>query len=164
MGIPLNENLYFEEDLSPGKIAKHDPATLIKGTIAEEAIPFGYGIGDGTDNENQTILINGASSKFRGVAAYNPYASGIDETEPSYAALDAMDVVDRGYVAVVTTEAVDKSDVVRVFHTGANKGKFTGTASAGNTAVIGGAEWDGSFASGVAVVKLNGGFATTADT
>jgi hypothetical protein len=164
MSIPLNNDLYFDEVLTPGKIANHDPATLLKGLIAQEAIPFGYAVTDGNDNNQQTKIISGASAKFRGVAAYNPYAAGIDEIIPSYGALDGVDVLDRGYITVVTTEAVDKSDVVRVFHTGANKGKFTGTASAGNTSVISGAEWNGSFASGVAVVKLNGGFATTADT
>lgn len=164
MTIPQYDSIYTDAPLTAGRIAKHDPATLLKGLIAEAAIPFGFGVMNGTDNDVQAKVIDGASAKFRGVAAYNPYAAGIDEEEASYGLGDPCDILDRGYIAVPTVEAVDKSDAVRVFHTGANKGKFTGTASAGNTAVIGGAEWDGSFASGIAVVKLTGTFSTTADT
>lgn len=164
VGIPLNEDLYLDGPLTPGRIAKHDPATLLRGLVAEEAIPFGYGVMDGTDKDLQALIISGATGKFKGVAAYNPYASGIDEDDPSYATNDPCDILSRGYIVVPTVSDVDKDDVVRVFHTGANKGKFTADASANNTMVITGAEWDGTFASGFATLKLNGSFAITADT
>jgi hypothetical protein len=162
MSIPL-KGLYLDQLKSPGQIANNDPATFLRGFAAEENIPFGDGVGLGTDDEVQSVVFGSATGVFLGVAAYSDYAAGIDDTPPRYRTNDGVDIVDRGLVVVRTTEAVDPTDSVHLFHTGASKGKFAGNASAGNTVTLTGASWAGKYASGVAVLKLNGGFATTAD-
>lgn len=168
MPIP-KEDLYTSKDLGAGKIAQHDPITMIR-TMANGdsvVIPFGYGLmRDSTDPILAKIFAS-SDGEFVGVAVEATDTHESDSETKAYEIGAAVGVMDRGSVMVVVEEACGPGDAVRIRHTDNGiklAGMFGKTSDSGKTAAIAGARWLGTAtASGVNELYLSGIFVLTAD-
>ena len=162
MAIPV-EGLYLAKALGRGKIAEHNPMTNIRSYAASGVdIAFGLAVMEGVDLDKQVRLFTSGTGKFKGVAGYSISADDLDNG--LFTTGDMVPVVDQGVVMVYVEEAVTPSSPVRIRHTGGTPGAFRTSSSGGASALITGAEFRGSGASGTAVpLFLSPPFTVTAD-
>jgi hypothetical protein len=152
------KGLFNDAPRLPGEIPQmHDGVNVVTYS-AKDDILFGQGVEKGA-NSDEGKLFAGAGSEFVGIATKSKDASKADSSDiiEGYEADNDMGVIQEGLIAVTVIEAVDIGDPVRCFHTGVNQGNFGTSASAGNTALIGGAKFKSKTAgAGVAIVELGG--------
>lgn len=162
MAIPV-ESLVTAKAMGRGKIPTHNPITNIRSFAASGTdIQFGLGVMDG-DFLGQVKLFADSAGVFRGVAGYSTEANNLDTG--TFTTGDAVPVVDQGSVMVYVEEDISAGDSVRIRHTDGTPGAFCAAAVATKTALIGGAEWRGTGASGSTVeLFLSPPFTITADT
>lgn len=161
-GIP-QQNLYQSKSKSSGRVAEDNPINFVRSFAAEEVIPFGLAVMQGSTGEQVKIFANPAGI-FLGIAAYSDFASNLDIG--GYGPGDALGVA-QGVYFVNVEEAVAPGQPVRVRHTvngTKTPGFFATTADAGKTVVLHGAEFRGSTSgAGEVAIFLNPVYSTTAD-
>lgn len=166
MPIP-QEDLYVAKANGLGWVNEHRPDTNIVSRAAENTIYFGRAVMRGTAALLAKLFAS-STGLFEGVAVFGTQAGDIDNQQ--YIANDPIPVLDRGVVMVMSEEAVNPTDAVRIRHTAGTgsqiAGQFCKTADAGKTVLLKGARWaDTTSASGVTALEMGGapGFVTTAD-
>jgi hypothetical protein len=127
-----------------------------------------YASGGTVDNSAKTI--SGTSETVVGVNVL----TYVDETaldgnsRPGVKVNQALNVMNKGAVAVYVHGSVTPASTVRVIHTATGvkyAGQFHATSISGRTAVLSNARYLTSAASGLAILELNGpSFTLTADT
>jgi len=120
---------------------------------AQGEISLGFGVVGGTNPEKQVKVPSGNITGFQGVALHQAKeqdASG----KVTYKDKDTVPVLTKGRVWVPVIGAVAYDGDVYLIHTGANAGKFTGSAGA-NQGQVGGAKFKTSTSTdGLAVLEL----------
>ncbi len=148
-----------------GKIAEFDPIQHALTFVSEGVNSFGAAVIEGTA-DNQVKVPGSGTDVFKGVAAFGPGASDLDNLK--WNDKDAIGVQLRGIPVVDIEEAISSTKLaVRVRHTNGRPGSFRTTAVAGETFLLTGVEWrsTGTITStvGKAQLFLSGEFSVTAD-
>lgn len=151
-------------DLVVGKIAEFDPITHALTAVGEGVNAFGAALIEGTA-ANQVKVPSSGTDVFKGVAAFGPGASDLDNLK--WNDKDAVGLQVRGVIVVDIEENVNVGDPVRVRHTDGRPGAFRTTLVTAKSFLLTGAEWrsSGVIASGAgkAQLFLSGEFSVTGD-
>lgn len=156
-------------------IADNSIATFVNETDA--VLPFGnlmvVNTGGTVGNSAKTIAATGDTVVGVNALTYVDETATDANSRPGVADEQAVNVMNKGVVAVYCTAAVDFTSPVHVYHTvntgttaGSFPGRFAASGVSGKTAALSGARWvSKTTAAGIALLELNGpDFTLTADT
>ena len=156
-------------------IADNSIATFVNETDA--VLAFGnlmvVNTGGTVGNSAKTIAATGDTVVGVNALTYVDETATDANSRPGVADEQAINVMNKGVVAVYCTAAVDFTSPVHVYHTvntgttaGSFPGRFAASGEADKTAALSGARWvSKTTAAGIALLELNGpDFTLTADT
>lgn len=127
---------------------------VVDSKAAEGQIGLGFGVVSGTNAEKQVKVPAGSVNGFQGVALYQAKEQGLDGSVV-FKDKDTVPVLSKGRAWVPVIGAVAYDGAVYLIHTGANAGKFTGTADV-NQGQIAAAKFKSSTSGdGLAIIELS---------
>lgn len=142
-----------------GMLYDLNPRT-VDSRIAEEALPFGIAVDQGTNSETECALCDGSStaSSILGISLRTHALQASDQSDDlAYSAQEMANVMRKGRCWVVTEEAVAVGDdvYVRITASGAEQaGAFRNDADGGDAIQLTNAKWIKG-GNGLAVLELS---------
>lgn len=132
----------------------HAGNQIVSAAVESATIPFGKVVGRGTDPAMQ-IVLGGAGANVLGVSVreMGRAATTVGQTTASYVAGEVANVMQSGYIFVMSSNETTAGDAVKY---STLTGDIGGGAAGADEAVLAGAQWmDTVAANGIGKIKVN---------